>query len=113
MVTGKSISLQGWTGPLASRNFKLPEFLDNRHMKEVKLSAEHSGRLYIIAGTPGTHVCYRLSPSQGDSTNGRIKLIKNPNILSRHRTRNLLAYSAIIMVHFGDRLQPTRFELHS
>jgi hypothetical protein len=75
MVTGKSSSLQGWAGPLGSRNFRLPEFLDTRHMKEVKLSAEHIGRLYITAGTPGTHVCYRLSRSQGHSTNGGITLI--------------------------------------
>jgi hypothetical protein len=145
MVTGKAISSQGWTGPLGSKSFQLPEFLDNRHMNEVTLSAQHSGRLYITTGTPGIHVCYRLSRSQGHRATGRIKSTKKPNNPIRNRTGARLACSAvpqptspcpqqewlwcmnlnhfkvfvwcsmlkIIMVYFGDRFQPTRFQLHS
>jgi len=38
--------LQAWTGPEGSRRLRLPEFLDNRHMKVVRLSALRTGRLY-------------------------------------------------------------------
>jgi len=44
-VEGKAIPLQAWTG----RGFQEVEalrFQDNRHMKVVKLSALHTGRLY-------------------------------------------------------------------
>jgi hypothetical protein len=33
-------------GPLGFPEFEAPEFLDNRHMKTVKLSAIRTGRLY-------------------------------------------------------------------
>ena len=95
LITGKAISLQGWPGLLGSRSFKLPEFLDNRLMKEVKFSALHSGRLYVTAGNPGTPVCYRLSRSQGHSATGRIKSMKNPNNPIRNGTYDLLACSAV------------------
>jgi hypothetical protein len=39
-VKGKAIPLQAWTGPEASR------FQDSRHLKVVRLSALHTGRLY-------------------------------------------------------------------
>jgi len=42
---GKAIPLQAWTGPEGSRSLRLPEFLDSRHMKVVRLSALHTGRL--------------------------------------------------------------------
>ena len=38
--------LQVWTRPQDSRKLRLPEFLDNRHMKLVKLKAQSTGRLY-------------------------------------------------------------------
>jgi hypothetical protein len=44
----KAIPLQAWTSPLGSRRMRLPEFLDSRHMKVVKLSALRTGRLYPL-----------------------------------------------------------------
>jgi hypothetical protein len=41
--TGKAVPLQAWTG---ARRLRLPEFLDNRHMKVASLLALHAGRLY-------------------------------------------------------------------
>jgi len=38
-VKPKGIPLQAWTGPLGSRTLWFPEFLENRHMKVVRLSA--------------------------------------------------------------------------
>jgi hypothetical protein len=43
---GKSIPVQAWTGPEGSRRLRLPEFIDNRHIKVVRLSALRTGRLY-------------------------------------------------------------------
>jgi hypothetical protein len=37
-----------------------PRFLDNRHMKVVRLSALYTGCLYPPGNIPGTHFCYRL-----------------------------------------------------
>jgi hypothetical protein len=42
----EAFPLQAWTGPWSSRWLRLPEFLDNRHMKVVRLSAPRTGRLY-------------------------------------------------------------------
>jgi len=36
-----------WTDPEGSRKVRLPEFPDNRHMKVIRLSAVHTGRLYL------------------------------------------------------------------
>ena len=45
-LEGKAIPLQAWTGPKGSRRLRLPEILENRHMKVVMLSALRTGRLY-------------------------------------------------------------------
>jgi hypothetical protein len=39
LTTSSAIPLQAWTGPWGSRRLRLPKFLDNRHMKVVRLSA--------------------------------------------------------------------------
>jgi len=36
---------------------RLPEFLDGRHKKVVKLSVLGTGRLYPAGYTSGTHFC--------------------------------------------------------
>jgi hypothetical protein len=41
-----AIRAQAWTGPEGSWRLKLPLYLDNRHMKVVRLSALCTGRLY-------------------------------------------------------------------
>jgi len=43
-VKGNAISIQAC--PEGSRRFWLPEFLDGRHMKVVRFSSTHTGRLY-------------------------------------------------------------------
>jgi hypothetical protein len=43
---GKAFPLQAWTGPWGFQEFEAPEFLDNWHMKVVRLSALRTGRLY-------------------------------------------------------------------
>jgi len=43
---GRAIPLQAWTGPEGSRRLSLQRFQDSRHMKVVRLSALHTGRLY-------------------------------------------------------------------
>jgi hypothetical protein len=53
----KAIPLQAWTGPEGFRMLGLPEFLDNRHMKVVRLSGLRTGRLYPPGYIPGNHFC--------------------------------------------------------
>ena len=43
----RAIPLQAWTGPLGSRGFRLPEFLENRYTKVVRLLALGTGRFYL------------------------------------------------------------------
>jgi hypothetical protein len=43
---GNIIPLQALTGPWCFKRLRLPEFLDNRHMKVAKLSALRNDRLY-------------------------------------------------------------------
>jgi hypothetical protein len=45
------------TGPCGSRNLKLPEFLENRHMKFARSSALCTGRLCLPGDIPGTNFC--------------------------------------------------------
>jgi hypothetical protein len=44
--TRKAFPLQTWTGPWGFQEVEAPEFLDNRHMKVVRLSALRTGPLY-------------------------------------------------------------------
>jgi len=91
----KKIPLQAWTGPEGFPAVVAPSFQDNRHMKEVRLSALGTGRLYPPGNNPGTHLCQRLSRPQGHSAAGRIMSMKNANDTSGNRTRHLLACSAV------------------
>ena len=40
--------------------FRLPKFLDKRHMKVVRLSALHTCHFYPLGYISGTHFCKRL-----------------------------------------------------
>jgi hypothetical protein len=46
LLLGKAIPSQALTGPKGSRRLRLPEFLDNRHMRVVRLSVLRTGSLY-------------------------------------------------------------------
>jgi hypothetical protein len=56
-INNYSFPLQAWTGPWGFQEVEAPEFLDNRHMKVVRLSALSTGRLYPPGRIPGTHFC--------------------------------------------------------
>jgi len=47
----KVITLQVWTVSESNRRLKFPEFLDNRHMDVVNLSAQSTSRLYPLQET--------------------------------------------------------------
>jgi hypothetical protein len=47
---GKAFPLQAWKGPLEFQEVEAPDFLVNRHMKVVRLSALRTGRLYPKEG---------------------------------------------------------------
>jgi hypothetical protein len=54
---GKSSSCTGLDGVLGFQDVEAPTFLDNRHMKVVRLSALHTGRLYLPGNITVTHFC--------------------------------------------------------
>jgi len=74
---------------------RLPEFLDNWHMKVIRLSALCSGHFYIPGDTPGTHFCFRLNQPQGHSVAGRMKSMKNSNDSTGNQTCNPPACSTV------------------
>jgi hypothetical protein len=53
-------------GPDGSRRWRLPEFLNNRHIKVVRLSALRTGRLYPSGDILGTY--FFLKYNQQDAT---------------------------------------------
>jgi hypothetical protein len=50
-------SLTDLDRPLAFHEVEAHRFIDNQHMKVVRLSALHTGSLYPPGNTPGTHFC--------------------------------------------------------
>ena len=74
---------------------KAPEFLDNRHMKAVRLSALRTGRLYHPRKTPGTHFCQWQSRPQGHNAVERIKSMKNLRDPMGNRSLELPTCSAV------------------
>jgi len=46
------IPITGLGRPLGPGRLRLPEFVDSRHMKEVKLFALHTGCLYLSGDIP-------------------------------------------------------------
>jgi hypothetical protein len=53
----KSNPYAGLDRPLGFQEAEAPRFLDNRHMKAVRLSALSTFRLYPPGNIPGTHIC--------------------------------------------------------
>ena len=96
-IKGKRQSnpITGLNSPRSFQEVETPRFQDNRHMKVVRLSALHTGRLYPPGNIPGTHFCWRLSQPQGHSAAGRIMSIKNSNDTIGNRTCDLPTCSAV------------------
>jgi hypothetical protein len=63
---GKAFPLQAWTGPWGFQEFEAPEFLDNRHMKVVRLSALRTGR-QTVSIIHKTQVCMQLKRTETSS----------------------------------------------
>jgi len=82
LLLGKAIPVQAVTVPEGSRRLRLPESLDSRLMKVVRLSALRTDRLYSQGTIPDTHFSWRLSPPQGHSAAERIKSMKISMALS-------------------------------
>ena len=74
--------MQAWTGPQGSWMLRLPEFLDNRHMNVVTLSALLTGRLYPQKISLILISIKRLSRPQGHSA---AEKIVNENSQRPHR----------------------------
>jgi hypothetical protein len=49
--------ITGLDRPLGFQEVEAPRFVDNRHMKVLRLSALRTGRLYPPGNIPGTHFC--------------------------------------------------------
>jgi len=87
--------ITGLNRPWGFQEVEAPKFQDNRHMKVVKLSALHTGRLYAPGNIPGTHFFLRLSQPHGHSAAGRIMSMKNFNDTTGNRTHDIPACSAV------------------
>ena len=74
---------------------RLPEFLHNRHMKVVRLSAPRTGRLYLQERSLVLISVKRLSRPHGHNEAGMIKSMKNSNDAVGNRTRYVSAFSAV------------------
>jgi hypothetical protein len=94
-ASGKSFPATGLERPLGFQEVEAPEFLDNRYMKVVRLSAPRTGRFYLPGKIPGPHFCQRLNRSQVHSAARNIKSPKNSSDLIGNRTRDFPACSAV------------------
>jgi len=56
-MRSNAIPVQAWIGFWGCKSLRLPEFLDNGHMKVASSSALGSGCLYPSGDKPGTHFC--------------------------------------------------------
>jgi hypothetical protein len=54
---GKSVPTTGLNRPLGLQEVEAPRFLDNWHMKVVRLSDLRTGRLYPPRDISGNHFC--------------------------------------------------------
>jgi len=85
-VQSKAIPVQAYYRPIGFQEAEAPRYLDNWHMKMVRLSALRTGRLYSPGNIPGTHFCYWLIRPQGHSKAGRTMSMKNSSDPIGNRT---------------------------
>jgi len=52
LILGQAIPLQTWTGPYGTRSSSLPEYLDTRHLKVLRLSALRTGLPFTVRRSP-------------------------------------------------------------
>ena len=88
---GKAIPVHAWTAPLGSRNLRVPEFLDNRQMKVLCLSALCTDCLYTQGDTPGNHFCVKAESNPMPYC-GRTEQVNDPN---GNRIHDVPACSAV------------------
>jgi hypothetical protein len=100
---GKAVLVRAYYRTTGLQEFGARRLLGNRHMKVVKLSAVHTGRLYPQGNIPGTHFCQRLSRSQGHNAVGRIVSINPLN--TKRRPLYLKTQFVPRSKHFSSRLQ--------
>jgi hypothetical protein len=74
-LLGKAIHIPAWTNPEGSRRLRLPEFLNNQHMKVCQ-----------------SHAPAAFTPQEAES---RIKSMQNLNEPIGNRTRDLPDCSAV------------------
>ena len=66
IVKGKAIPFEAWTDPWGSKGLRLPEILNIRHVKVLRLSAPRTSRPPpppFPRGIPGTYFCSRKNPN--------------------------------------------------
>ena len=68
---GKSVPLQAWSGPEGSRKSRFPDFVTTAQDGGKFVSLTHRP-LLPPGNIPGTHLCWKLSRTQGHSAIGRI-----------------------------------------
>jgi hypothetical protein len=90
----KSNPCAGLESPWEFQEAEAPRFQYYPHMKMLRLSALHTGRIYPPGNIPGTHFCWRLSQPQGHSAAGRIMSMKISNDSIGNRNRDLPACTA-------------------
>jgi hypothetical protein len=98
-VSSHSFPARGLDRPLGFQEAEGPEFLDNRHMKVVRLSTIRTGRLYPQEGCLVLISVKRLSCSQGHNVIGRIKSLKNSSDSIGNRTRDLATMETLWLHH--------------
>ena len=82
----------------ALQEFESSKFQYSRYMKVVRLSALNTGRLYPQKYNSGSHFCYGLSQTQGQSATWRIRPIKNPNDTIENPTRDLRLHHSVCII---------------
>jgi hypothetical protein len=87
------------------------EFVDNRLIKVVTLSALSAGRLYTPGKIPGTHFCQILDRPQGPSAAEGFRLMRGLSGRIRNRASDLPACGALPEPNAASRT-PTSPQVH-